>query len=288
MPGDTPSFHSPLISQQKSPKEMKVSLCNILKQHECLRLQVRMQYGTSIRPCQVSPGQFICAGKWHPSGGSRPASRTRLRRELTFPLTVGWLALIYSPPREGSIELFFFDFLPLLSSGKKNKNKNVFRIQRQQYLWLVQGSSPSPGCPVFHCRLYWIYLFSTMWSPLQYGCACLRHQGDTTQHCLPGYNSLLPDSLPGFEEKGQGWLLLSSCLCQFLQRKWMFSPIVWSKHYYYCYLDIIPTLQMESQQLYPNSWLQLPDPRAYGLFLSFSLLMTVPLANWSSLKFSHL
>ena len=63
----------------------------------------------------------ICAGKWHPSGGSRPASRPRPRRELTFPLTVGWLALIYSPPREGSVELFFFDFLPLLSSGEKKK-----------------------------------------------------------------------------------------------------------------------------------------------------------------------
>ena len=34
---------------------------------------------------------------------------------------MGWLALIYSPPREGSVELFFFDFLPLLSSGEKKK-----------------------------------------------------------------------------------------------------------------------------------------------------------------------
>ena len=203
---------------------------------------------------------------------------------------MGWLALVYGPPREGwRVCRAVFLWFPASSFFWKNQsiNKNVSRIQRHQYLWLVQSSSPSPGCPIFHCRLYWIYLFLTIWSPLQYGCACLRHQGATSQHCLPGYSSLLPDSLPGFE-KGQGWLLLSSCLCQFLQRKQMLSPIMWSKHCYYCYHDIIPTLQMESQQLYPNSWLRLPDSRTYVLFLSFSLLMMVPLAKLSSLKFSHL
>ena len=55
--------------------------------------------------------------------GSRAVSRPGPRRELTIPSAVVsrlWF-MVPQGKAEGSLELFFFDFLPLLSSGKKLK-----------------------------------------------------------------------------------------------------------------------------------------------------------------------
>ena len=149
-----------------------------------------MQYGASIWPCQVSPGQHVQLHLYWKMIAKRRLQdylQTQSQAWTNHSLDCGLAGFgLWSPKRRLKVCRAVFLWFPASSFFWKNQsiNKNVSRIQRHQYLWLVQSSSPSPGCPVFHCRLYWIYLFLTIWSPLQYGCACLRHQGATSQHCV--------------------------------------------------------------------------------------------------------
>lgn len=89
---------------------------------------------------------------------------------------------------KGSFEMFFFYFLSLLSSGKKVK-QNLFRIQRQQFLWLTEGRSPTLAVLLLITLLFYFIIFLNCPESCQcYSSACLRPQEGHRLYSSPGYD----------------------------------------------------------------------------------------------------
>lgn len=142
---------------------------------------------------------------------------------------------------EGSLEMFIFDFLTLFSSGRKSK-QILFRIRRQQCLWLEQGQSPPSGCPLLFARFYFVmfYCFNHMESCHWHGSAHLAFRealGSTAPQAT--VLSLVYDQPPDFEGKSRR-LMLSACLRQSLQTRRMSSSVRSYKRYYHYYHSHFP------------------------------------------------
>lgn len=109
--------------------------------------------------------------------------------------------------------MFFFYFLPLFSSGKKVK-QNLFRIQRQQFLWLAEGRSPTLAVLLLITLLFYFIIFLNCTEPCQcYTSACLRPQEGRRLYSSPGYDFVTALwRLPDFEWKGRKQSLIECLL----------------------------------------------------------------------------
>lgn len=131
--GDTLSFHPPLHQPEKGFNGNENKSCVTNQNAQACTARGVVWRGASAWP-RVCPGRplgWTRAGKWQPENSHcvLPGQRhqgdsgrgPRCKRAVRLALVNGPGFMVLQGRGEGSVELFFFDFLPLLSAGKKIK-----------------------------------------------------------------------------------------------------------------------------------------------------------------------